>query len=184
MKFVLPAVLCCFLLIGAMAMPKRSIRKLDSSYQCGYQVQDVYRWYNSQSGNSLQYDHFYCLASSGESAPQLGYTYEEVGFETLVNQQEDAVPLYRLYSATGGHFYTTSAKEKNSVIQNLGFTLEGNIGYIFSSQVTGSLPLSRYYHSKFNKHFYTIHPENESLSGWTSEGVIGYAFDPNGSADC
>ena len=70
------------------------------------------------------------------------------------------------------------------MVQNLGFTLEGTIGYVLSSQVTGSVPLYRYYNNGLGKHFYTIHPENESLGGWTAEGVIGYAFDPNGSDDC
>ena len=158
---------------------KSNFRKLAADqWSCGYQVQPVYRWY--LGANS---DHFYCLDSKGEAAPQLGYTSEEVGFDTLVNQVDDAVPLYRLYSATGGHFYTTSTKEKNSVVQNFGFTLEGVIGYVLSSQVTGSVPLYRYFNNQLGKHFYTIHPENGSLSGWTAEGVIGYAFDPNG-ADC
>jgi hypothetical protein len=181
MKFALPTVLCFFLLVGAMAMPqpRSCFRRLADTYQCGYQVQNVYRWYLSKNS-----DHFYCLAKAGELAPQMGYANEGVGFQTLVNQQEDAVPLYRLVDANGGHFYTTSTKEKNSVMTNLGFTLEGNIGYVFSTEVTGSVPLYRYYNSGVNMHFYTIHPENESLSGWTAEGVIGYAFDPNGSDDC
>ena len=165
-------------------MPQSSLRRLSNSSKCGYQVQNVYRWYNSQSGDVLEYDHFYTLASSGELAPSIGYTYEQIGFQTLVSQQDDAVPLYRLYKQAGGHFYTTSTAEKNSVIQNLGFALEGNIGFIFSSQVDGTVALHRYYHASLAKHFYTLHPENESLGGWTDEGVIGYAFDSNGSADC
>ena len=43
-----------------------------------------------------------------------------------------AVPLYRLYSsASGDHFYTTSASERDAAISTSGYILESTAGYVF-----------------------------------------------------
>lgn len=241
MKCAILAVICCFLLIGAMAMPKgrfswrerrterlrsldeddrsekgsethrgsefhrnsdsdydrsethrgseihrnsddddsserrfegSSSRSLSDQYECGYAVNPIYRWYNSNKG-----DHLYCCGSEGSSS---GYTYQEIGFQTLKYRQTNSVMLYRLYKAAGGYFYTSNYQEVEKAVAKFGWVLQGNIGYVFTFQVTGSFALHRYYNSEINRHFYTIHPEHENLSGrWTHEGVIGYAFDSN-----
>ena len=68
------------------------------------------------------------------------------------------VPLYRLLkTGTGNHFYTTSATERDHAVNHLGFKYEGIAGYVFSTQVTGSVPLYRLVlaTSTVLDHFYT-----------------------------
>jgi hypothetical protein len=68
------------------------------------------------------------------------------------------VPLYRLLkTGTGNHFYTTSATERDNAVNHLGFKYEGIAGYVFSTQVTGSVPLYRLVlaTSTVLDHFYT-----------------------------
>jgi len=46
-----------------------------------------------------------------------------------------AVPLYRLYSsATGDHFYTPSASERDAAISSFGYILESTAGYVFLAE--------------------------------------------------
>ena len=209
MKLAVIAVICSFLLIGAMAMPqehfsrrgrrigtRRSLddddhsgthrgserrpetrsllRGLSDQTQCGYAVNYVYRWYNSNTG-----DYQYCFDSQNSGSS--GYTYQEMGFETLKYQQDSTVPFYELYNSNEGYFYTTNSQEVEKA-QRLGWQLQGNIGFVFTIEVTGSFAIHQYYSSQYNSHFYTINPESENLNGWTDQGVIGYTFDT--SSNC
>jgi isocitrate lyase len=143
---------------------------------CGYSVNPVYRWYNSNNG-----EYMYCFDNSGN---QGGFTFQEIVFQTLQVRETDSVFLFQLYNSEGGYFYTTNSQEVQKA-ERLGWVFQGNIGYVFTFQVTGTFGLHQFYNSELGQHFYTIHPENENLSnGWTDQGVIGYAFDPNGSTDC
>jgi len=43
-----------------------------------------------------------------------------------------ATPLYRMYSpASGDHFYTTSAAERDAAVSMYGYQSEGGVGYVF-----------------------------------------------------
>jgi uncharacterized protein DUF5648/parallel beta helix pectate lyase-like protein/prealbumin domain-containing protein len=78
--------------------------------------------------------------------------------------------VYRFWNASAGdHFYTANASEKPA-----GYVAEGLIGYVMSSQTTGSVPLYRYWNGTIGDHFYTT-----SIIGdgnYTPEGILGYVF--------
>ncbi len=77
---------------------------------------------------------------------------------TQAAESLQTVPLYRLLkTGTGNHFYTTSATERDNAVNHLGFKYEGIAGYVFSTQVTGSIPLYRLVlaTSTVLDHFYT-----------------------------
>ena len=42
------------------------------------------------------------------------------------------VSLYRLYKPGAGHFYTTSASERDNAVDNLGYTFESTVGHVWA----------------------------------------------------
>lgn len=58
-----------------------------------------------------------------------------------------------------------------------GYSQEGIAGYVFSSQVEGTVPLYMLYNPKAGDHFYTIHSSDaSSIDGWQPIGIAGYVF--------
>jgi pyruvate/2-oxoacid:ferredoxin oxidoreductase beta subunit len=44
-----------------------------------------------------------------------------------------AIALFRLYRRAGGHFYTTSAAERDSAVASGAYVSEGIAGYVWTS---------------------------------------------------
>ena len=67
-------------------------------------------------------------------------------------------PIYRFYNtATGAHFFTSSAAERDSVIANLKSFKDEGIGfYAYGSQAAGTSPVFRFYNPRTAAHFFTI----------------------------
>ena len=74
-------------------------------------------------------------------------------------------PVYRLYRAGAGHFYTISTTQKNNA-QNGGYSYEGIVGYAYSSSGSYRIPVYRYYNSSQDNHWY---PTNRN-------GFVNYSF--------
>ena len=133
--------------------------------------QQVYRWYND-----VYYDHFLTLNSTGELAPSLGYSDEGPKFITLkakVSSQD--LELFRLFKGHQ-HFYTTSPKEKAQLVAK-GYTLEGNIGYCYSTKKPGTVPLLRYFTSDpVNQYLWTSNPKAGNLDGWVFQRRECYVY--------
>ena len=56
------------------------------------------------------------------------------------------MPLFRLFHpATGAHFYTMNAAERDNAAQHLGYTSEGIACYLHPQQVPGTVPIYRAY---------------------------------------
>jgi len=136
----------------------------------GY-TQAVYRWYNPSSSSQAR---FYTLEPSGGDLPSTGYNFEGIAWYDFVAQQTGTVAIDR-FEGFGDNFYTTNQLEEADV-QTEGYTLNGNIGYVFTAPQYETLPIYRYYDSSINRHFYTIYPGNENLSGYSFEEIIGYAY--------
>jgi hypothetical protein len=81
--------------------------------------------------------------------------------------------VHRMWSGSMvDHFYTQNANEMPS-----GYMAEQNTWSVLASQVTGSVPLYRYYSSAMTDHFYST--SASAPAGYMSEGMIGFVF-PSG----
>ena len=94
---------------------------------------------------------------------------------------DGVTPIYRFYRNTGGHFYTSSKTERNSIIStNRAYSYEGIAFYGYSTQVASTSPVYRLYNKNTGYHFYTIN-QSEYLSvaantaTYRDEGVAYYA---------
>jgi len=121
--------------------------------------------------------------------------HDELGYSGLTNvpmgfacvQPANTKPLYRLDQGTANrrHFYTTSQAEAEAALSS-GSQFERVEGYLFATQVYGSLPLYRV--SRCSpvgsgcdvEHRYTVSADARAFllgDGWADEGIEGYAFD-------
>lgn len=101
-----------------------------------------------------------------------------------------AVAVYRFWSSTyQGHFYTADATERDSVISRWPGTwsYEGQRYTAFNRQAPGTVPLYRFWSSRYNGHFYTADPaERDGVirrwpDVWSYEGVAYYVYPPTSS---
>lgn len=87
-------------------------------------------------------------------------------------------PLYRMFG-NGDHFYTTNATEHSQLAAAGSYHDEGIMGYLATSQVSGSVPFYRLFKQSgsASDHFYTANPsERQSAlqAGYRDESQIGY----------
>ncbi|KAF8990735.1 hypothetical protein BDQ17DRAFT_1255503, partial [Cyathus striatus] len=97
-----------------------------------------------------------------------------------------AIPLYRSYSCNAkDHLYTTNADEHANAVANLGYTNEGVVCYVFSSQQPNTIPLYRLLHPVAVDHFYTTSSRERKdsilLREQDDEDIVGYVYQ---TADC
>ncbi|KAF8904673.1 hypothetical protein CPB84DRAFT_1643691, partial [Gymnopilus junonius] len=88
------------------------------------------------------------------------------------------VPLYRYDSGTGTHLdylYSTATSSPTP-----GFTEGLIIGYVYETQICGSVPLLGVWNKAVGDHYYTTqvgeHRELIATSGWTDAGIAGYVL--------
>lgn len=129
------------------------------------------RTYNPNNG-----DHMYGFDPNEGSA--WGYYAEYAQYFYLNNAGDgNHVPLYRCWSSwvpgTGDHFLSTDPNCEGS-------TFEGLQGYIATSQLPGTVPLYRLYHSGYQDTFYTtLWSEADYAATWygyTHQGITGYVY--------
>jgi hypothetical protein len=147
----------------------------------------LYRYWNG-------IEHFYTTngleigtATAGTSGNH-GFTCE--GIQCYVNQSQASgtIPLYRYWNGTE-HFYTTYANEigttTTGTLGNYGYTCEGIQCYVYPEQVSGTVPLYRYWNG--TEHFYTTSGLVEigtvttgaTGNGYTCEGIQCYVLPAN-----
>lgn len=85
------------------------------------------------------FDHFYTQDRNGEGAA--GWNYEKVQCYLPANRDNGAVPLYRFWG-NSDHFYTTDANGEAAL--GIGYGSNGERGYVFPTQVEGTIPLYRW----------------------------------------
>lgn len=125
--------------------------------------QSAYRFYDSKESR-----HFVTLNyNEGINA---GFKYEGIAFKSFVTAGNiiNAVSIYRCYSVTyNRHFVSTQTNCGGSKV-------EGSMGFIYSHQVPGSVPLYRYVHPIGNDYLVTT-VYNEGVSvGYKFETILGY----------
>jgi hypothetical protein len=98
-----------------------------------------------------------------------------------------SVAVYRFWSpANSTHFYTASASERDSIIENYPtsvWSYEGVAYNAFLTQQTGTIPLYRFWSPLLSEHFYTAsEKEKKSIiasypsSTWSFEGAAFYVY--------
>ena len=143
----------------------------------------VYRFWSPTDSS-----HFYTASASERDSiianyPASVWTYEGVAYTAFLTQQPGTIPLYRFFSPSlGGHFYTASPSEKNSIIANYSrsiWSYEGVAFYVYPVTTTtpGTMAVSRFWSPSSQRHFYTASvPEKAAViadyppSIWTYEG--------------
>ncbi|USW53789.1 hypothetical protein Slin15195_G071080 [Septoria linicola] len=125
--------------------------------------------------------HFYTPDPNGEYARQVGFT----GANTfwgygLSSQLPGTVPMYRCRQVQQNQYLlTTDAGCEGAP----GYVLEGNVMFIYTSQVPGTQPLDRYVnreadHMYVRRDWYPQHPQGYSCDAlygaYVGEGVTGY----------
>lgn len=125
---------------------------------------------------------------SGASDPHFGYypAAPSIPMNFACARPTGTLPLYRFYKGgvASDHFYTTSQADIDTVY-SLGFSFERVEGYLFTTQIAGTLPMYRLSRCVVVnnacdlEHRYTI-SENARQSlvnaGWGLDRVEGYAF--------
>ncbi|HBP01254.1 MAG: hypothetical protein UY41_C0042G0003 [Candidatus Moranbacteria bacterium GW2011_GWE1_49_15] len=123
----------------------------------------IYRFYSPSNG-----DHFYTISETEKNklvANPTFFKYEGEVFYAYPDSSVDPAlsPVYRFYnSTTGDHLYTILENEKESLLNNAGsgYVYEGTAFYAYVEELSGTLPVYRFYDSSSGDHFYTI-SENE-----------------------
>ncbi len=94
-------------------------------------------------------------------------------------------PAYRFWSPRyQGHFYTIDPNERDSIIRKwpADWSYEGQKYTAFSTQVSGTIPLYRFWSGRFGGHFYTAdEAETDAViakwsADWKFEGVAYYVY--------
>ena len=94
------------------------------------------------------------------------------------NAQEFTVPFYELIKENPDELiFVTSPTGAPPVVD--GFTLQGIIGYVYETQVCGSVPLSVAFQEAATDRYYTTSAsEHASLvaNGWVDEGIAAFVL--------
>ncbi|MFA5993672.1 MAG: hypothetical protein WC823_01805 [Parcubacteria group bacterium] len=119
----------------------------------------LYRFWSDQKQG-----HFYTASEEEKnhviaSYPSNVWSYEGIAYYVNTAQALGTVPVYRFWSdQKQGHFYTASEEEKNHVIASYPSNVwhyEGIAYYVNTTQVSGTVPVFRFWSDKKQHHFYT-----------------------------
>lgn len=132
--------------------------------------QTVYRFWNSHSGA-----HFYTISLDERNQILRTYyvdqwKYEGPAWTAYATEVAGTVPLYRFFSTQyQGHFFTTSAPERDSIIASYSsneWNYEGVAYYVFPANTTtsGISAVARFWSSDYKQHFYTSDPAEASFT--------------------
>ncbi|MGI5869093.1 MAG: CARDB domain-containing protein [Kiritimatiellia bacterium] len=137
--------------------------------------------------------HFFTISEEEKAAiianNARDWRYEGVAYCAYSKQVAGTRPLFRFWSDRyHGHFFTISEQERDNIIANLArdWRYEGVAYYVIPSPVSGSVPVFRFWSSRYKHHFFTISEAEKdhiiaALSAdWHYEGVAfnAWPFEP------
>ena len=112
-------------------------------------------------------EHYYSISSAEGMA--YGYTYQGAAFMVVTASNASGfIGLYRCVIPGGFHFLSADPACE-------GQAYETQLGYIYSTNVSGTTPLYRFYYSATGDYLTTIDPNGATAAGYTNLGLIGYA---------
>lgn len=123
----------------------------------------VFRFYNDRIGS-----HFFTSSVSERDLVRTNYptySYERSAFMVKHQPAAQLKPIYRFWhQGNGSHFYTISESEKDYIIANYPIYLyEGpRMGYASPTEISGTVPLYRFYRAGNGTHFYTTSASEKS----------------------
>ena len=138
-----------------------------------------YRLYNPNSGF-----HFWTTNSAeNDYLGSIGWNQEGANYRLCVGSSSldssTAEPYFRLYNPNSGRHFWTSNSAEDDYLGVIGWNQEGINGYLFLSEVSGSIPLYRLYNPNSGGHFWTVNESEYNYLGslgWNQEGIAGYVF--------
>lgn len=141
----------------------------------GLEPGKTYEWQIlTRDGDLRTAGQFQSAATAGGTAPDVnansGYT---PAYPAQGTSNDGKVPLYRSANSTGNlHLYTTNAGEQNAN----GFHAEGTVGYLLSSQGSGTVPLYRMTGSNGDTFLTQASNERATMQthGYSDNGIVGY----------
>jgi Repeat of unknown function (DUF5648) len=130
--------------------------------------QPVYRYFHPDSRDHL-------LTATPEleaSVVAREYVSEGIVFNVYPRSGAGLIPLYRFFTPSGEHFYTTS-RDAAAVP---GARFELTLGHIAEEERPGLRPLHVWYNRTADRHFYTTDREGELAprAGYQYQGILGY----------
>ena len=128
----------------------------------------IYRFYSTYYGR-----HFF--TSNYAEGVSMGYTYEGIPFYVVSAAGTSASrALYRCYiSSSNLHYPSASSEICGST------SYESTYGYIYTDQVSGSVPLYGYYHTTTGDFLVTTNSAEGANAGYTYWGTYGYVYMTN-----
>ncbi|KAF5314983.1 hypothetical protein D9619_007558 [Psilocybe cf. subviscida] len=126
----------------------------------------------------LNYRHFF---ENGITRGSAGLTDLEPAFRAWPTQQNFTVPLFQLGTPDRTQFiYRTGTDAQTPPVVSGFNTQVALLGWVYDSQVCGSVPLMSAVLPSFTDHYYTTNSfEHDSLvssDGWTDGGVVAFVL--------
>ncbi|KAF8153954.1 hypothetical protein B0H34DRAFT_71826 [Crassisporium funariophilum] len=107
-------------------------------------------------------------------------------FRAWQTPQDSTVPFYRLYNPTTLDFVFLISKTTNPPTAT-GFVEPQIVGYVYPTQICGSVPLYVVAQPAYSDHWYTTAVrERDDLvsSGWVDQGISAYVLPLNSECGC
>ena len=126
-------------------------------------------------------EHFYTANPvEMDSVIAQGFTTEPRVFEVSATQVAGTIPMYRV-NLHGYHIFTNNLGLVQQIV-TWGGVQESNLGYIYSSEVPGTVKLYSYANGSTQSRFLTINPGDPPPSGFSADpygAIAGYVYPPS-----
>jgi len=99
--------------------------------------------------------------------------YDKAFVEYVYPKYTNAAPIYRLYDSSTEHRLVTCNPNEIRALAEAGWNIEGHMGFLYTSQQPGSIPVYRFYNPGSSDHYYST--DSATPSGYQFEEILGYA---------
>ena len=132
----------------------------------------VYR-YNKDATKT----HYYTTNKNELGESKNGFELEGIGFYISTKSSKYCMPF--LVYANGNDYIYTASFDKDIIPSKERYRVLKRLGYIYTTNVKGTVPLYKYYSQSLKRHFYTItFSEIGKQDRWYDlQGIAGYVFD-------